>query len=286
MPLTFATYAVGMMALCGVPLVFSGFWSKDAILAAASHWSVSSVPFYLGVIGAFLTAFYMTRQVFYVFFGTQRNETSKPHESPVVMTIPLAVLAVLAVVVGFFGTPAWPWFDAYLDGERASLDLGKLLSGGELHVMIISTVVIAHAMALAAWIYHKVAKNANRDIDPLEKAQPAVFSFLQNKMFVDELFEATVIRLNAVFSNFSDWLDRVIWSGLIRGLSNLALLIARFSRGVDESVVNRGFDAGCEDVRDGGKLLALAQDGQVQSYLRVIGIAVCALLLLLLWGCA
>ena len=73
MPVTFATYAIGMLALCGFPLFFSGFWSKDGILEAASTWSVSSVPFFMLVFGALLTAFYMTRQVSYVFFGTWRG---------------------------------------------------------------------------------------------------------------------------------------------------------------------------------------------------------------------
>src|SRR5579859_1737713 len=73
MPVTFATYAVGMMALSGVPIFFSGFWSKDEILHAARDWSVSHWPFYLGIFGALLTAFYMTRQICYVFFGKQRK---------------------------------------------------------------------------------------------------------------------------------------------------------------------------------------------------------------------
>src|SRR5215469_16059823 len=68
MPVTFATYAVGMLALSGFPLLFSGFWSKDEILHAAHGWSVSHWPFYLGAAGALLTAFYMTRQVLMVFF--------------------------------------------------------------------------------------------------------------------------------------------------------------------------------------------------------------------------
>jgi NADH-quinone oxidoreductase subunit L len=63
MPLTFMTYAIGMLALCGFPLLFSGFWSKDGILEAAQHWSVAKTPFYMLVFGALLTAFYMTRQV-------------------------------------------------------------------------------------------------------------------------------------------------------------------------------------------------------------------------------
>src|SRR5206468_4926793 len=72
MPVTFATYAIGMMAMSGVPLFFSGFWSKDEILHAAHDWVPSRIPFYLGLFGALLTAFYMTRQVALVLFGPSR----------------------------------------------------------------------------------------------------------------------------------------------------------------------------------------------------------------------
>jgi NADH-quinone oxidoreductase subunit L len=291
MPLTFATYAVGMMALCGVPLFFSGFWSKDAILHAARHWSVSAVPFYLGVFGAFLTAFYMTRQVCYVFFGrrpaasgSSRHPAAQPHESPAVMTVPLAILAVLAVLTGFFGTPAWPWFEAYLNGGHATLDVGNIFADGQMGVMATSTVVITVAIALSGWIYYKAAAQSPRQTDPLENAQPFVFNCLRRKFFIDELYEATVIRLNAVFSRFSDWLDRKLWDGVVRAVSALTVLLAKASRGTDESVVNRGFDQGCEGLRDGGKVAARWQDGQVQRYLRVIGAAVGLLLVFLIWG--
>ena len=73
MPVTFATYAIGMLALAGFPLFFSGFWSKDEILHAAHGWPVSHIPFFLGCAGALLTAFYMTRQVALVFFGQYRS---------------------------------------------------------------------------------------------------------------------------------------------------------------------------------------------------------------------
>src|SRR6185369_10780480 len=79
MPLTFAAYAIGMMALSGVPLFFSGFWSKDEILHAAWLWQPSKGPFLLGVAGAFLTAFYMTRKVCFVFFGQSRAGVSPAH---------------------------------------------------------------------------------------------------------------------------------------------------------------------------------------------------------------
>src|SRR5215475_8581864 len=115
MPVTFLTYAAGMLALTGFPLIVSGFWSKDEILHAAHGWPVTHWPFYLGITGAFLTAFYMTRQVAYVFFGNCRVALGKttaseqrtvehaglpakehpqvelhgePHESPIAMTFP------------------------------------------------------------------------------------------------------------------------------------------------------------------------------------------------------
>ena len=129
MPLTFITYAIGMLALCGFPLVFSGFWSKDGILEAAQHSDVSKGPFYLLVFGALLTAFYMTRQVCYVFFGYWRGHETA-HESPKVMTLPLAILAFFAIALGVIGTPAWPWFHAFLEGRAASLRSPRAFRAG------------------------------------------------------------------------------------------------------------------------------------------------------------
>jgi NADH-quinone oxidoreductase subunit L len=279
MPLTFATYAVGMMALCGVPLAFSGFWSKDAILHAARGWSVSSVPFYLGVIGAFMTAFYMTRQVCYVFFGKSTGRA--PHESPAVMTTPLVILAACAVLAGFFGTPAWPWLDGYLGGESATFGLARLFTGDGLQVMLLSTLVVTVAILLGSWLYRR----ASREVDPLQKFQPALFSLLERKFLIDELYDATVVRLTALFSCLADWMDRAVWGGAVRGVAALANGLARLSRGVDESVVNRGFDGGCEEMRAGGRIFAWFQGGQTQRYLRGIGVAVSVLVLLLIWGC-
>src|SRR4029078_7931772 len=73
MPVTFATYAIGMMALSGVPLFFSGGWTKEEILHAAAHWPRSHSPYYLMLAGVVLTALYMTRQMIYVFFGNRRS---------------------------------------------------------------------------------------------------------------------------------------------------------------------------------------------------------------------
>src|SRR5438477_747522 len=72
MPITFSTYAVGMMALSGVPFFFSGGWTKEEILHATSQWPRSHIPYYLMLVGVFLTALYMTRQIIFVFFGNRR----------------------------------------------------------------------------------------------------------------------------------------------------------------------------------------------------------------------
>src|SRR5438128_4619464 len=83
MPVTFRTYAIGMMSLSGVPLFFSGGWTKEEVLHATGHWPVSRLPYYLMLAGVILTALYMTRQIIYVFFCSSRSadfESVRPCE--------------------------------------------------------------------------------------------------------------------------------------------------------------------------------------------------------------
>jgi NADH-quinone oxidoreductase subunit L len=115
MPATFWTYVVGYLALAGVP-VFAGFWSKDAILDQA--W-ITGMPgyFWALIVGAFCTAFYMTRQMVMVFGGDRpRNPAIHVHESPFSMTVPLVALAVAAVLAGFIGVPSNNRVKEYLAG--------------------------------------------------------------------------------------------------------------------------------------------------------------------------
>ena len=310
MPVTFATYAVGMLALAGFPLFFSGFWSKDEILHAAHGWSVSQIPFYLGCAGALLTAFYMTRQVALVFFGSYRSSgresahsTSKatahgqmepthvgcyadkePHESPSVMTAPLVVLAVCAVLLGVVGTPAWPWFESYLNGHRTEFNFSKLTEPGTLGLMIASALIVFTGLGLGWWLYGKRPRKTAEEADVLEVARPDIFALLKNKYFVDELYEATVIRFNAWFARACDFLDRVIVGGLVWIVSVVFIGLGWLYRATDELIVNLGFDTGCEGVRRGGGGLSKLHTGRVQTYLRVIGVALVVLILFLVWG--
>ena len=293
MPITFATYAVGMLALCGFPLFFSGFWSKDAILHAAHTWSVSQAPFYMGAFGALLTAFYMTRQVYYVFGGKSRlaatshglhHASTLPHESAAVMTIPLVILAAFAMLLGLIGMPAWPWLQSFLDDKRATLNFAAFSNVGLLAVMVSSSLLVFLGLGLGWWFYgRKPIADADAP-DALGQLQPRIFAVLGHSFYVDELYGATILRLNAWWSRVCDWLDRWVWNGAVQTVSHLVLGFAWLDNFFDAHVVNAGFDEGCQSVSRGGQVLSLLQGGRVQSYLRTIGLALIALVVFLLWG--
>src|SRR5438105_2807843 len=192
MPVTFVTYAIGMMALSGVPLFFSGGWTKEEILHAVGHWPPSHAPYYLMFAGVVLTALYMTRQIIYVFFGDPRASVDHSHESPRVMTRPLIALALGAILLSVVLTPAWPWLHEYLTGEPVHFEIGRLIQPA----LFVSLVLVSAGIGVGLWMYRKAGmQDGDRpaQVDPLEYAQPALFRFLANKMWIDELYARTVI---------------------------------------------------------------------------------------------
>jgi len=300
MPVTFVVYAIGMLALAGFPLFFSGFWSKDEILHHASHWSVSHVPFYLGCTGALFTAFYMTRQMGLVFFGKYRgyeesshsahahssseSHSHEPHESPAVMTVPLIILAGFAILLGVIGTPAWPWFDAYLNGELAELQIKFSNLAASAGLMGASALIVLTGITVGWMLYGKRQRKTAAEKDVLEAAQPAIYKLLENKYFIDELYEATVIRFNAFAAWLCDFADKWIFGGAVLLVKYLTVGASWLYRLTDENVVNGGFDAGCGSIRGGGGILSRLHSGRVQTYLRIIGVALVALIIFLIWG--
>ncbi len=316
MPVTFATYAVGMLALSGFPLIFSGFWSKEEILHSAHGWAAPG-PFYLGVVAALLTAFYMTRQVCYVFMGQSRagvTPAPKPspaktvqhdlpvsglaphdgqagrlsyvaHESPPVMTVPLMILAAFSVLLGFIGTPAWPWFQAFLNGESLNGQGGKLFEPEMLRLMLLSSTLVFVGLGMGWWLYGWKPVRDAEEADVLERFQPEVFALLNRKCFVDEIYEASIIRFSGWWAQACAWLDAWIWNGIVQLFSLVVVSLAWLNRYFDEYVVNLGFDGSCRRLSEGGALLSRLQCGRVQRYLRLLGIAMAALVLFLIWGC-
>jgi NADH-quinone oxidoreductase subunit L len=287
MPITFATYAVGMLALCGFPLLFSGFWSKDAILHAASTWSGSRAPFYLAAFGVLLTAFYMTRQVVYVFFGEShrsKQAATLPHESPTVMTLPLVILAGFSILLGLVGTPEWLWFSAFLNGRHAQFELRGFEENGFVSVTLMSTTLFLMGLGIGWWLYGKKPAEQRAASDPVEQSTPQIFNLLRNGWFVDAFYAATFVRFTAWFSRVCDWLDRRVFNGAVQLISSLTVGASRLSRSTDVFVVNRIFDQSCQEAVLSGRLLSRLQDGRVQSYLRIIGIAFAGFVLFLIWG--
>ncbi len=304
MPVTFATYAVGMLALAGFPLLFSGFWSKDEILHAAHGWPVSQGPFYFGLFGALLTAFYMTRQVALVFFGQRRTgvapvsdskETAlaehgdlrqarrpsyEPHESPHVMTVPLVVLAAFAILLGFIGTPAWPWFQSFLGQHHGAAGF----TSDVITLMVLSSVVVFAGIGLGWWFYGRKPIQKADAPDVLERLPADIYQLFKNKYWIDELYEKTVIVFNAWWAKVCAILDEWVWGGAVMIVSYAILGLSVVNRFFDELVINLGFDRSCDSVSRGGKLMSRLQDGRVQNYLRIIGIALTVLVLLLIWG--
>jgi len=304
MPVTFATYAVGMLALCGFPLVFSGFWSKDAILHSAHGWSVSKIPFLLGVAGAFLTAFYMTRQVALVFFGQNRathsvgthstashSTSSKvgdavervptdPHESPAVMTWPLIILAACAIGLSVIGTPAWPWFQSFLGQHHGETGF----TSDVISLMALSSVIVFAGLGVGWWLYGRKPIQKAGEPEVLEKLPLGMHAWFAKKYGIDELYEMTVIRFNAWSAKACAFLDEWVWGGVVLLVSYAILGCSFVSRFFDELVINLGFDQSCDGVTRGGKFMSRLQDGRVQNYLRIIGVALVVLVLFLIWG--
>jgi NADH-quinone oxidoreductase subunit L len=202
-------FLVGTLAISGVPL-FSGFFSKDEILISA--WVHGNTAlFWLAVIAAFFTAFYMFRLFFLVFTGEARKEIKNVHESPAVMTLPMVVLGILAVVAGYVNTP---WFGTYLgdwlvEGNEA---LGHGHVEGPAWIMIVATIVSLAGIFLAYLMYGK--KSLSRDW--LSSRAPVTYSVLYNKYFIDEFYELTIVNITKFFSLFLKFIEVFLVEGIVK----------------------------------------------------------------------
>lgn len=211
MPVTFWLYMIGTLALAGI-FPFAGFWSKDEILLDASlHYS--SVYWQL-TLAAFFTAFYMGRQIWMVFFGTPRHDAAAhAEESPKVMTVPLMVLAVLSVLGGGLNLPfegfhtLGHWLGHTL-GEVEGLPLDLKVAG-------ISTALALAAIFISWLLYGRNPLKAGQP-DPLKKPLGPIYTGMENKWFVDEGYQVTVIAFFKGSSKFlADVVDWRFWHDFV-----------------------------------------------------------------------
>ena len=234
MPTTYWTFGIATLAIAGIPF-FAGFFSKDEILAGA--WNAGNY-FVWGilVVAAFITAFYMTRLTYLVFFGKYRGEQKEwdhAHESPRSMTIPLMVLAILSAVGGFIGIPKVltagkdiNFFHHWLAPVVAS---GGGVHGGEhgaeaAHsagvelLLVLVAVSVASLGIFLAWTIYRTAGRSER----LAKAAGPIYNLVRNLYWVDEFYERILLRpfyrMSAVFTAFDKW--------VVDGLVNLSGIAA------------------------------------------------------------
>jgi NADH-quinone oxidoreductase subunit L len=223
-PITFWTMVCAWAAISGVP-PFAGFFSKDAILLAA--YQHSPAIYWIGVVTAGMTAFYVSRAMFMTFFGSYRGN-AHPHESPATMWVPLAVLAALSLVGGvLFPIPEFlkAMFPAFEEAGNPMLQYIAIFAGFA-------------GIALAYLMYLVKPGMA----DSFAQTLKAPYQLIYHKYFVDEIYSATVVRPLVGGSRI------VLWKGVDAGLI--------------DGIVN-GVGARCRDV---GSVLRLLQSGNIRSY--------------------
>jgi NADH-quinone oxidoreductase subunit L len=172
----------------------------------------------------------------------------------------------------------WPWFQKFLGQHDESAE-------GVVPLMILSSVIVFAGLGLGWFLYgRKPIANADAP-DPLEKLPAGSYRWLQKKFGIDELYEMSIIWFNAWWAKVCAFLDEWVWGGAVALISYLTLALSWVNRAFDEFVINLGFDRSCGGVTFGGRMMSRLQDGRVQNYLRVIGLALALLVLFLLWGC-
>jgi NADH-quinone oxidoreductase subunit L len=277
MPITFWTFAISVLAIAGTPLT-AGFFSKDEIL-----WLAFSSPhgdkliWILAVVGAGLTAFYMFRQFFMVFFGECRADHHTQehlHESPKAMTLPLIVLATGALVAGWLGLPAVfggsqfsHWLEPVIGGhadEPASHAL-------ELGLMAVSIAVAAGGFFIAYLMYYREALSPERFTN---LAGGFFYRLFDRKYYLDEIYQAIFVNGALLLARLGSLFDQYIIDGIVDGSASLTRFVSWIDGLFDNYVIDGIVNAIANITFWAGNKFRRVQTGNINSYLYVVLIAV------------
>jgi NADH-quinone oxidoreductase subunit L len=240
-PVTFAVLLCAAVAIAGVP-PFSGFHSKDAILLAA--YAHAPWMYWVGVATAAMTAFYVFRAIFLCFFGNYRGE-AHAHESPLVMTAPLMVLAALSLAGGYLNVPHY--LEPLFGGEH----------GPHNESLVMISVAAGVAGIALAWLFYVVSPGMAEGIARIFKWP---YQLLYNKYYVDEAYDAVIVHPLRDGSRALLW--RVVDAGVIDGAVNGA------------GAASRGL----------GGVVRLLQSGYIRRYAAWVVAGGTALIAVALWG--
>ena len=201
MPITTIVFAIGAMSLGGIPIL-AGFWSKDEILQSVNK-GLNPTFIVFALITALLSALYMGRAVFVTFFGRLPRELEHTHESPPVMTVPLALLAILAIG---FGLISWNWPGAF--GGFGYFVFYHEGHGFEFTwwIGILSGVMAVGSFVLTYLIYER----RSISLDSTRQRFAAILRVVENKYYFDEVYQWAIDRVVLVVANFIGFFDRAI----------------------------------------------------------------------------
>ena len=245
MPITAATFTIGALSLAGIP-VFAGFWSKDEVLLAVLDHKSYLLAFAL--IAAFLSAMYMARVLYLVFFGELKGENSHVHESPWIMLAPMAVLAVPAALFGFISiqiTDAGGIGTFLFFNKPHDFDFNPGLGVG--------SIVLAVAAFALGW---RIYMSRRISLDPWKVRFASAIKVVSNKYYLDDIYQWGVDRVVLVFSRFIALFDRIV-------------------------VNDRGVNGPANSIRRSGLNLRYHVTGRVYNY--ALGMAIGAVALAILW---
>jgi NADH-quinone oxidoreductase subunit L len=303
LPITYRTFLVSTLAIAGFPLL-AGFWSKDEILWMAKASPLGSTALWLTGVGvAGLTACYMFRQVYMTFFGEphwahhggghehgdeahamddahgHRDAHSghgTPHESPWQMTLPLVILAIGAVFGGIICLPHWMpmsgllerWLEPVVQTPHAVEEhVHHLPLSLELGLMTVSIVVALGGIFLATLIYlwRRIPAETFSNL-----AGGVPYRTLLNKWYMDELYDATIVRGTLALTRLLAWFDRVIIDGIVNGAATVVRSVADLDGAFDHYVVDGAVNALANGTYAFGRTVKQIQTGAISAYLTVV----------------
>ncbi|SFI17381.1 NADH-quinone oxidoreductase subunit L [Planctomicrobium piriforme] len=307
MPVTCWTMFVGVVAICGLavpllpplpifgPVAFSGYHSKDSILATALSFASlnpnHALLFLIPLITAGITAFYMFRMWFMTFFGEPKDAEifEHAHESPRVMTLPLFVLAFFAITVGFAGEQG-PLVHLLQSAEPVHVAPGVTAATAglafpgrhEIHMQHLqagsAALTVAFAGTILAYVFYALGWV---DVRSIQRQFSLLHRFLIDKWEFDALYDAMFVRPVHVIAAWCTAFDRNVLDALLHRLAKVFVAIASWDRLFDEAVVDRAVNAIGGATYSAGREFRKLQTGRLRQYVMSIAFSVVVLFVLL-----
>jgi len=276
MPLTTVTFFISVLAIAGFP-PFAGFFSKDEILwLAYTNPHVSKFVWLLALVGAGLTAFYMFRQLFMVFFGECRADHHTQehlHESPAVMTYPLVVLALGALFAGFIGLPGVlggsqfaHWLEPVIHAHAEEHGAHALEWG----LMGFSVLVATFGFFLAYLMYYRGALSPER---LCALAGGFFYRLFERKYYLDEIYQAVFVNGTLLLARIGALFDQYIIDGIVDGSASLTRFTSWLNGLFDNYIIDGIVNAVANLTFWTGNKFRRVQTGNINGYLYGILIA-------------